>query len=141
MRTMNGTLPQSDIARSESLRLETLQRYQIVDSPGDPTLDDLAELAAKVCNAPVAGISFTTADRIWIHARYGMREAELPIGTLPATPPFRTHSVYEIPDTRSHVAFAPDGILISGRTYFFYAAAPLATPSGVRIGSLFLLDA
>ena len=138
---MNGTLPQSDIARSEALRLETLQRYQIVDSPGDPTLDDLAELAAKVCNAPVAGISFTTADRIWIHARYGLRETELPIGTLPATPPFRTHSVYEIPDTRSHAAFAPEGIVISGRTYFFYAAAPLATPSGVRIGSLFLLDA
>jgi two-component system sensor histidine kinase VicK len=138
---MNGTLPQSDITRSEALRLETLQRYQIGESPSDPTLDDLAELAAKVCNAPVAGISFATADRIWIHARYGMREVQLPLGALPATPPFRTHSVYEIPDARSHAAFEPDGITISGRTYFFYAGAPLVTPAGVRIGSLFLLDA
>jgi len=137
---MSGTLPQSDLTRSESLRLETLERYQIVDSSGDPTLDDLAELAAKVCNAPVAGIAFTTADRIWIHARYGMREAELPLGILPATPPFRTHSVYEIPDTHSHPGFVPEGVVISGRSYSFYAASPLATPSGVRIGSLFLLD-
>jgi PAS domain S-box-containing protein len=138
---MNGTLPQSDITRSESLRLETLERYRIVDSPSDPALDDLTELAAKVCSTPVAGISFTTADRIWIHARYGMRDVELAPGTLPASPPFRTHSVYEIPDARSHTSFAPSGITISGRTYFFYAAAPLITPSGVRIGSLFLLDA
>ena len=138
---MNGTLPQSDITRGESLRLETLERYQIADSPSDPTLDDLAELAAKVCNAPVAGISFATADRIWIHARYGLREIELPLGTLPATPPFRTHSVYEIPDARTHSAFAPEGIVISGRTYCFYAGAPLVTPTGVRLGSLFLLDA
>ena len=137
---MSGTLPQSDLTRSESLRLETLERYQIVDSSGDPTLDDLAELAAKVCNAPVAGIAFTTADRIWIHARYGMREGELPLGILPATPPFRTHSVYEIPDTHSHPGFVPEGVVISGRSYSFYAASPLATPSGVRIGSLFLLD-
>jgi len=137
---MSGTLPQSDLTRSESLRLETLERYQIVDSPPDPTLDDLAELAAKVCNAPIAAISFTTADRIRIQARYGIPETDLPLGSLPATPPFRTHSVYEIPDTRTHAAFAPEGIVISGRAYSFYAAAPLATPSGVRIGSLFLLD-
>src|SRR4051812_30286177 len=99
---MNGTLPKSDVARSESLRLETLERYQIVDSIADPALDDIAELAAKICNAPVAGLSFNAADRIWIHARYGMREFELPLGSLPSGPPFRTLSVYEIPDAREH---------------------------------------
>jgi hypothetical protein len=57
---MNGTLPKSDVTRSESLRLETLDRYQIVDAPPDPAIDDLAELAAKVCNAPVAGVSFAS---------------------------------------------------------------------------------
>ena len=55
---MNGTLAKSDVTRSESLRIETLDRYQIVDAAPDPAIDDLAELAAKVCNAPVAGVSF-----------------------------------------------------------------------------------
>jgi two-component system, OmpR family, sensor histidine kinase VicK len=138
---MNGTLPKSDVARSESLRLETLERYQIVDSAAEPALDDLAELAAKICNTPVAGVSFVAAERIWIHARYGMREFELPLGTLPSGPPFRTLSVYEIPDTRQHPSFAPEGIFVSGRAFRFYAGAPLITNSGVRIGSLFVLDA
>src|ERR1035441_1201508 len=65
---MNGTLAKSDVTRSESLRLETLDRYQIVDAPPDPAIDDLAELAAKVCNAPVAGVSFALADRIRIRS-------------------------------------------------------------------------
>jgi two-component system, OmpR family, sensor histidine kinase VicK len=137
---MNGTLPKSDVARSESLRLETLDRYQIVDAAADPALDDLAELAAKICNAPVAGISFAGADRVSIYARYGMLESELPLGTLPSGPPFRTLSVYEIADARQHTSFAPDGILVSGRSFRFYAGAPLITNSGVRIGSLFVLD-
>ena len=138
---MTGTLAKSDAARSDSLRLETLDRYQIVDAAADPAIDDLAELAAKICNTPVAGVSFAAADRIWIHARYGMREVELPLGSLPAGPQFRTQSVYEIPDTRQHPAFAPDGIFVSGREFRFYAGAPLITASGVRIGSLFVLDA
>lgn len=138
---MNGTLAKSEVARNEALRLETLDRYQIVDAAADPAIDDLVELAAKICSAPVAGVAFPAANRIWIHARYGMLEVELPLGSLPSGPPFRTQSVYEIPDTRHHPEFAPGAIVISGRTYRFYAGAPLITPSGVRIGALFILDA
>jgi PAS domain S-box-containing protein len=138
---MNGTLAKSEVARNEALRLETLDRYQIVDAAADPAIDDLVELAAKICSASVAGVAFPAANRIWIHARYGMLEVELPLGSLPSGPPFRTQSVYEIPDTRHHPEFAPGGIVISGRTYRFYAGAPLITPSGVRIGALFVLDA
>jgi PAS domain S-box-containing protein len=138
---MNGTLAKSDVTRSESLRLETLDRYQVIDAAADPAIDDLVELAAKVCNMPVAGVCFAAADRIWIYSRYGMRELELPLGTLPSGPPFRTQSVYEIPDTRQHPNLAPGGIFLSGRTFRFYAGAPLISASGVRIGSLFVLDA
>ncbi|HEX9198403.1 MAG TPA: PAS domain S-box protein [Acidobacteriaceae bacterium] len=138
---MNGTLPKSEVARNEALRLETLDRYQIVDAAADPAIDDLVDLAAKICSAPVAGVAFPAANRIWIHARYGMLETELPVGSLPSGPPFRAQNVYEIPDTRSHSEFAPTGIVLSGRTYRFYAGAPLITPSGVRIGALFVLDA
>ena len=137
---MNGTLPKTDATRGESLRLETLDRYQILDAATDPAIDDLAELAAKVCNVPVAGVSLAGANRIAIHGRYGIPDVELPAGTLPAGPPFATQNVYEIPDTRQHPNFAPNGIFLSGRAFRFYAGAPLVTASGVRIGALFVLD-
>ena len=137
---MNGTLAKNEATRSEALRLETLDRYQVLDAAPDPAIDDLAELAAKICNTQVAGVSFAAADRISIHGRYGISEIELPLGTLPSEPPFRTQNVYEIPDTRQHPAFAPSGIFLSGRPFRFYAGAPLITQSGVRVGALFVLD-
>jgi len=137
---MNGTLAKSEATRSEALRLETLDRYQVLDAAPDPAIDDLAEMAAKICNAQVAGVSLAATDRISIHGRYGISEIELPLGALPTEPPFRTHNVYEIPDTRLHPAFAPAGIFVSGRTFRFYAGAPLITQSGVRVGALFVLD-
>jgi PAS domain S-box-containing protein len=137
---MNGTLEKSEATRSEALRLETLDRYQVLDAAPDPAIDDLAEMAAKICNAQVAGVYFVGFERISIYARYGISELELPLGTLPSEPPFRAHNAYEIPDTRQHPAFAPSGIALSGRNFRFYAAAPLITQSGVRIGALFVLD-
>src|ERR1700722_3241352 len=119
---MNATLVKNEVTpRPDSLRLETLERYEIPrTAPGpapDPALDDLAELAAKACNTPVAGVSFAAAGRIYIHARYGLSETELPLGTLPHEPPARTHGVYEIPDTRAHPDFQPGGIFLSGRNF------------------------
>jgi two-component system sensor histidine kinase VicK len=137
---MNGTLAKSEATRSEALRLETLDRYQVLEAAPDPAIDDLAELAAKICNAQIAGISLAASDRILIQGRYGISETQLPLGTLPSEPPFRPHSIYEIPDTRLHPSFAPGGILLAGRAFRFYAAAPLTTSSGVRIGALFVLD-
>ena len=137
---MTGTLAKNEATRSEALRLETLDRYQILDAAPDPAIDDLAELAAKICNAAVAGVSLVAANRICIHGGYGMPQTELQLGSLPNGPTFRVQSVHEISDARQHPAFAPSGILLSGRAFRFYAGAPLITHSGVRIGALFILD-
>ena len=48
--------------------------------------------------------------------------------------------VYEITDARYHKDFRPDGIMISGRAYRFYAGAPLTTAAGITIGCLFVQD-
>jgi PAS domain S-box-containing protein len=122
------------------LRFETLDRYEILGALPDPAIDDLVELAAKACNATVAGLSFVAADRICIYSRCGFRDTELPLGSLPSVPPLRSQSVYEISDASDHPAFSPGGILLAGRTFRFYADAPLTTPSGIRLGSLFVLD-
>src|SRR5580698_3035216 len=118
---MNATLVKSEVTRSEALRLETLEKYEILGAAPDPAIDDLAELAARTCNAPAAGISFASADRIWLPSRIGIQEAELPLGSLPGLPPRRTRNSYEIPDTRHHPSFAPGGIFLACRAFRFYA--------------------
>jgi two-component system sensor histidine kinase VicK len=137
---MDGTLTKSEALRNESLRLETLERYQVLDAAPDPALDEITELAAKICNAQLAGISFAASNRIVLRGRYSIAEIELPLGTLPSDTLVTAHGVQEISDARKHAAFTPRGISLSGRTFRFYAGAPLVTQAGVRIGALFVLD-
>jgi two-component system sensor histidine kinase VicK len=137
---MNGTLQKSEAIRSEALRLETLERYRVLDATPNAALEDLAELAARICGTRAAAISFAAANRIVLHGRFGISETELPLNSLPPEPAFRAHDVSEIADTRTHPLFSPGGILISGTTFRFYAAAPLITQSGINIGALVVLD-
>lgn len=137
---MNGTAIKSDVPRGEGLRLEALEKYQVLGAVPDPAMDDLVELAARICGAAAAGISFAGPDRVWLYARHGLSESSLPAGVLPGDPPLRASNVYEIPDAREHPEFAREGIVLSGRAFRFYAGASLTTPADVRIGALFVLD-
>jgi len=136
---MNAAVANSEVTRNEVLRLETLDRYEVLDATLGPEIDDLVELAAKICSAPVAAISFIAADRISLHARHGIQETELPLGSLPTAPWLRSHSAFEIPDTRLHPNFPQEEVALSGCTFRFYAGAPLITPGGMTLGSLFVL--
>ena len=134
-RQMNALL-----VKDEALRIEALNQYEVLNSAPDPVLDDITRLAAQICNAPVAAISLIGADRIWIKSRFGIDAHELALGSLPCETTILGDTVYEISDARNDPDYAPDGILVEGRAYRFYAGAPLTTPGGVSIGALFVLD-
>jgi two-component system sensor histidine kinase VicK len=144
---MSATLTRTEVLRSESLRLDALERYDLFGATPDPALEDLVELAARACNAPCAAVAFAYPGRIVLHARYGIEPSELPPHTLPAdvqiplyAAPSARNAVTEISDTRHHPGLSQEGICFSGRGFRFYAAAPLITSERIRIGSLFVLD-
>ena len=45
------------LPENESERLETLRRYEILDTLPEQEYDDITLLASRICNAPVAAIS------------------------------------------------------------------------------------
>ncbi len=128
------------LVKDEALRIEALNQYEVLNSTPDPALDDITRLAAQICNSPVAAISLVGSDRIWIKSRFGMESTELALGTLPCETTIMGDTIYEISDARNDPDYAPQGILIEGSAYRFYAGAPLTTPGGVSIGSLLVLD-
>ena len=128
------------LVKDEALRIEALNQYEVLNSAPDPVLDDLTQLAAQICDTPVAAVSFIGSDRIWIRSRFGMDSLELSLGSLPCETTILGDTVYEISDTRNNPDYAPDGILLEGRAYRFYAGAPLTTPGGISIGALLVLD-
>lgn len=128
------------LVRDEALRIEALNQYEVLHAASDPVLDDITRLATQLCNAPVAAISLIGADRIWLRSRVGIESYELSLGSIPCETTILGDTVYEISDARNHTDYAPDGILVEGRPYRFYAGAPLTTPGGVSIGALLVLD-
>jgi len=124
----------------EQQRLEALARYALAEVPHDPALDDLARLAAQLCNAPVAAISIIERDEVILIGRYGTDIESAPRHSLPCETTISGEGIYQIPDARRDPEWSPGGIPFGDRRYRFYAGAPILTPNAVPIGCLAVLD-
>ena len=121
------------LPKIELLRAEALDQYEAVGGPPDPALAEITALAADICGTPMAAISIISTDDMHFLARVGPGPIRLPRGKVPCETCMRGVGVYEIPDARYDRAYRPDGFMISGRAYRFYAGAPLTTPANVNI--------
>jgi two-component system NtrC family sensor kinase len=55
-------------------RIDDLRLYQLLDSAPEASFDDLTCLAAHICQAPIAFISFLDANHQWLKSQIGMSE-------------------------------------------------------------------
>jgi hypothetical protein len=61
-----------DPAARERDRLASLRRFDVFDTPAERAFDDLAVLAAQVCETPIAMVCFVGDDRQAFKARVGL---------------------------------------------------------------------
>ncbi|MBS7691183.1 hypothetical protein I0E98_14865 [Pseudomonas lalucatii] len=65
-------------APDEAARLAELRRYALLDSPAEQAYDDLTQLAAQLCDTPIALISLVDERRQWFKSRVGLDACETP---------------------------------------------------------------
>ena len=53
-------------------RLAAVRTLNILDTAPEIAYDEIGELAAEVCQCPVAYISLMSDDRLWLKAKYGL---------------------------------------------------------------------
>ena len=63
-------------ADREAARLEALRQYKILDTPAESAYDDITELAAFICDVPIALISLIDTDRQWFKSKVGLDVGE-----------------------------------------------------------------
>ena len=56
------------LPENEGSRLERLRSFRILGTPREQVFDDIARLAAVICDAPVAVITFIDEERVWFKA-------------------------------------------------------------------------
>ncbi len=117
-------------------RLSTVLSYNLLDTPPEADLDELAELISLVCGTPIAIISLIDDKRQWYKAKVGVDNSEVPIEDSFCQYTMLDSSILEIPDARvdERVKNKPAAKGNSGLR--FYAGIPLQAPNGHNIGTV-----
>jgi PAS domain S-box-containing protein len=128
------------LVKDEAQRSHALEQDEALISATDPILDELTGLAAQICDTPAAVVCLIEPECLRLKAATGVTATTLSLESTPCAIAAQGDGICEVQDARLEPEFAPDGLLIDGQFFCFYAAAVLTNSSGTGIGTLAVLD-
>jgi GAF domain-containing protein len=130
----------AQLAHNETKRLKVLWQYDVLDTVPEEVFDDLTELAARICEAPMALISLVDEDRQWFKSKVGVTINETSRDVSFCAYAIQQEGMFIVPDAAKDPRFANNPLVTSDPKIRFYAGAPLVTPDGHALGSLCVID-
>jgi GAF domain-containing protein len=128
------------IPPNEKRRLKVLWQYEVLDTVPEEVFDNLTELAARICEAPIALISLVDEKRQWFKSKVGMAVSETSRDVSFCAHAITQPDLFSVPDATQDARFANHPFVIGEPKIRFYAGAPLVTPDGHALGTLCVLD-
>lgn len=133
---INAPIPEDDY-----FRLQSLYDLEILNTTEDPKFNEIAELAASICNTPMAAVSLVDTSRQWLKARVGLNMKETPRDIS-----FCGHAIagannfFQVEDALKDERFIDNPLVIAEPYIRFYAGWQLMSSQGFRIGMLCVMD-
>jgi putative nucleotidyltransferase with HDIG domain len=124
----------------EATRLAALYQYRILDTPPDGALDDVAFLAAQLCDMPLAAVALLDADRVWYKAQVGLRRLALARATSFTQRLLELPDLFIVPDAAADERYAAQPLVTDEPNVRFYAGVPLITADHHVLGALEVMD-
>ncbi|PPU42621.1 GAF domain-containing protein [Xanthomonas arboricola] len=125
----------------EASRQQVLDGYRIVDSLPEDTYQDIVQLAASLCNTPIALMSLVDRDRQWFKAQLGLGMQQTDRSQAVCDHAIRSpEQLMEVRDLTQDSRFADISVVTGDTGACFYAGMPLVTSDGVALGTVCVLD-
>jgi diguanylate cyclase (GGDEF)-like protein/PAS domain S-box-containing protein len=125
---------------SESLRLSTLDSYNILDTGAEQAFDRLTRLVAGICETPMATVTFVDATRQWFKSTVGLEIKQTSREVSFCTHAISSPSLFIVEDALATPQFADNPLTCGGPGIRFYAGMPLMSPEGMVLGTLSVMD-
>ena len=114
---------------------------EAIASETEPAFDEIVQLAAQICEAPVALISLISADQLSFKTCHGIRQEDMPQDhTLCDYVRAEGGRLLVVPDTTKDERFSNIPCVTGEGGIRFYAGAPLIAPDRLVLGTICVLD-
>ncbi len=131
---------EAELPMNEVERIQVLQEYGILDTGEEACFNDLVQLAAKICDAPISIISLLDQDRSWFKSSFGLPRGQVDRKYSICSHAILQTEVFVVEDTTLDERFADNPIVSGDLNVRFYAGAPLTSSTGHHLGTLCVLD-
>ena len=132
--------PAAPLPKNEVKRLKVLWQYDVLDTVPEEVFDDLTDLAAHICESPVAMISLVDENRQWFKAKVGTSTKETSRDISFCAHAILNDGLLVISDATKDPRFRDNPLVTGPQKIRFYAGAPLVSPDGHALGTLCVLD-
>jgi signal transduction histidine kinase len=125
---------------NESLRQAAVEKYQLLDTLPEESYDNITELMAYICDAPISLITLLDNSRNFLKSHKGIKFSESPRNISFCGHAINSHDeIMIVEDAREDERFH-DNPIVTENNAIFYAGVPLVDPNGYKLGTLCVYD-
>jgi diguanylate cyclase (GGDEF)-like protein/PAS domain S-box-containing protein len=138
--TEDLSLGSDNKATREDDRETALRALQLLDTDPEPEFDDLVQMAAAVCEAPIGLMTLLDGERQWFKSAFGIDLRQSPREFSICEHAAEQNGLFVVEDTTKDPRFACNPFVTRENGVRFYAGVPVASPEGVPLGALCVMD-